>query len=127
MTSNMKKLQAKYSLELASFTGKSDPTLNRQEMKLKRSENKGVSQEISLIYMLSLLKFFPYNIIMESNLGFIASRCEQREIQRLPEVFLTKLLSDISSENPTPWLCGTRRSAGLPFFFKVIQFVICRS
>ena len=47
-------------------------------------------------------------------------RCDERQIQRLPEVFLTRLLSDISSDDPTPWLCGTRRSAGLPFFFKAI-------
>ncbi|XP_028408527.1 thyroid adenoma-associated protein homolog [Dendronephthya gigantea] len=47
-------------------------------------------------------------------------RCEQKEIQRLPEVFLKRLLADISSDNPAPWLCGTRRSAGLPFFFKAI-------
>ena len=55
------------------------------------------------------------------NVRFVNSlfRCEHREIQCLPELFHTKLLSDISSDNPTPWLCGTRRSAGLPFFFKV--------
>jgi len=42
-----------------------------------------------------------------------------KDLHQLPEQWLQSLLDELTSDTPLQALCGTRRSAGVPFFIQV--------
>ncbi|KAJ7373357.1 hypothetical protein OS493_012949 [Desmophyllum pertusum] len=47
-------------------------------------------------------------------------RSTDTDLRQLPEQWLQTLLDDLTSDIPSEALCGTRRSAGVPFFIQAI-------
>ncbi|XP_022790978.1 thyroid adenoma-associated protein homolog isoform X3 [Stylophora pistillata] len=47
-------------------------------------------------------------------------RSKDTELRQLPAQWLQTLLTDLTSDSPSEALCGTRRSAGVPFFIQAI-------
>lgn len=45
--------------------------------------------------------------------------CEDASLRQLPHEWLSSLMSDITANVPSEIFCGTRRSAGVPFFIQV--------
>ncbi|XP_031550253.1 thyroid adenoma-associated protein homolog [Actinia tenebrosa] len=46
--------------------------------------------------------------------------CEDASLRQLPHQWLSSLMSDITASVPSEIFCGTRRSAGVPFFVQAI-------
>lgn len=57
--------------------------------------------------------------------SFFPRRSTDTELCELPAQWLQTLLEDLTSDSPSEALCGTRRSAGVPFFIQVIVSLTC--
>ena len=54
---------------------------------------------------------------------FFHVRSTDTELCELPAQWLQTLLEDLTSDSPSEALCGTRRSAGVPFFIQVSSVI----
>lgn len=50
---------------------------------------------------------------------FISCRCNSESLHKMPEQWLSSVLEEIKSCDPSSTLCATRRSAGIPFYIQV--------
>lgn len=57
------------------------------------------------------------------HLLFFHVRSTDTELCELPAQWLQTLLEDLTSDSPSEALCGTRRSAGVPFFIQVSSVI----
>ncbi|NXS94970.1 THADA protein, partial [Jacana jacana] len=48
------------------------------------------------------------------------SRCNSENLQKMPEQWLSNVLEEIKSCDPSSTLCATRRSAGIPFYIQAL-------
>ncbi|KAM9196592.1 tRNA (32-2'-O)-methyltransferase regulator THADA [Mergus octosetaceus] len=48
------------------------------------------------------------------------SRCNSRSLRKMPEQWLSCVLEEIKSCDPSSTLCATRRSAGIPFYIQAL-------
>lgn len=55
--------------------------------------------------------------------SFFPRRSTDTELCELPAQWLQTLLEDLTSDSPSEALCGTRRSAGVPFFIQVSSVI----
>lgn len=50
---------------------------------------------------------------------FCVLRSGSRNLQQLPSRWLSEVVEEVKSSDPTSKLCATRRSAGIPFYIQV--------
>ncbi|KAK2535660.1 Thada [Columba guinea] len=55
------------------------------------------------------------------------SRCNSESLHKMPEEWLSSVLEEIKSCDPSSTLCATRRSAGIPFYIQVHALNILRA
>uniref|UniRef100_A0A8C3LQU0 tRNA (32-2'-O)-methyltransferase regulator THADA n=1 Tax=Chrysolophus pictus TaxID=9089 RepID=A0A8C3LQU0_CHRPC len=51
---------------------------------------------------------------------FVSCRCNSERLHKMPEQWLSCVLEEIKSCDPSSTLCATRRSAGIPFYIQAL-------
>lgn len=76
-------------------------------------------------FLRSLNTFFDFVLVLFTCFMFLVSdvsvlcRCNSESLHKMPEHWLSCVLEEIKSCDPSSTLCATRRSAGIPFYIQV--------